>query len=505
MFGKKKADIAGQEGKQKTNDRKIFAFTMFTIANIFAVSAGSFAWFYSATHNSSLTTVSGDLNVKIKTVTAHKYVYPYYNNSSEFIDYESSGIVKGYVVENASMDVVSNYASTTTIPLTTPVAGTISTSAGTSSVIRYTTTVNAKTVNERLKYFLVGDATFNGVSSDPWSVLTGVGFNSTSPITSLSPAIASNVVVSQGATFRLFDATTVSDGSCTYFGYGEPSGNDGKNPCFEITNDGLIKCLRSGIYNFTHRLNVVEDVTTKYLDITLARSDDAIIDNNILDPTIVTLDYYALDPSTRGTLDDYLTAQFPKEIQKQNTMVILDVELGIKNENPITVDLKVLRDAQSASSIYGLDGKYNNDSDFVNGVDGKTADPELMASDFYSYYTVLSDEANKLASSAAIWSALHLETKARVEDAVTVGVDFQKFQNNASFDREIACTLHLNGSTPSTTIAGSDSEKTYHCYIAIEYDYEHCKFFTNKNRTGKRYILSRDFRFQFTGTQETEG
>ena len=499
MFGKKKTDITPQEGKHKSIDRKIFAFTMFTIGNIFALSAASFAWFYTATHNSEISTVSGDMNVNIKKITAHKYVYPFYNNSTEFVDYGVSGTIKSYVIEDTSIDAVDNPATTTTIPLTGTTAGTVSASAGTSSVIHY-----SKSHNENLLYFLVGDAYFNGVSTDPWSNLTGAAFNSTSAISTESSAIASNVVVSKGAMFKLFDSTSVDGSNCTYFTYGEPSGNSSKTPCFSIEN-GSIKCLKSGIYTFTYRVEVVEEVETKYLDIALSRSDNAIIDNNVLDPTMVTLDYYASPIATRGTFDEFLSAHFPAKIQEQNTMVILDVELTYKNENPIEAGLKIFRNADPSGSIYNLAGKYANTGSYIHGVESNTPDPELRSSDFYSFYGLFCDEANQFANVQSLWNAMHLETRSKVEDEVVKGVDFVRFQNDTTFDTEVSCPLALQGSTPSTTIPGSTSESTYHCYVAIEYDYDHCKFFTNEDRLGKRYILGRDFYFYFTGTQVTEG
>ena len=97
-----------------------------------------------------------------------------------------------------------------------------------------------------------------------------------------------------------------------------------------------------------------------------------------------------------------------------------------------------------------------------------------------------------------------------------------KFSNiDTNFDDVLPCTLNPKeaGDTAVVSAGGSISSSSenssassnnastdniYHCYIAIEYDYEHCTYFLNKNRLGKTYLLDRDFTFHFFGVQHKE-
>ena len=120
----------------------------------------------------------------------------------------------------------------------------------------------------------------------------------------------------------------------------------------------------------------------------------------------------------------------------------------------------------------------------------------LRASDFYNYYAQFTK--TPYASSNALWAAMH-----RVGDA-----NSQKFVNGSSFDTIIDCPLNLKENDDSTVIPANDPESLadniYHCYISIEYDYEHSSYFLNKNRLGKTYLLDRDFGFYFFGVQRRE-
>ena len=109
--------------KKKRKVRLYATLVSLTIAVIATLSVASYAWFAMFTAGSNLATVTGDLNVNINKITAYKYVYPYYQNSTEFIDYGSTGTVKGYVVEDSSINSPSDpvNSATITFAVNTPV------------------------------------------------------------------------------------------------------------------------------------------------------------------------------------------------------------------------------------------------------------------------------------------------------------------------------------------------------------------------------------------------
>lgn len=474
MFGKKKADIAGQEGKQKTNDRKIFAFTMFTIANIFAVSAGTFAWFYAATHNSEMSTVSGDMNVTVQKVEAYKYIYPFFKNSTTMVDYYGEGDVKRFVIQDKE-----NYQSV-------PAGDTAVFELSATSSWSYDSDLALSATNFRydnvqtFTRYLVGDSTFLGIddlnpsedSDDPWAThIKALAFSDTSIMNNGVEISLNNVVISLGATFTLVDKTTsVTNGK--RFTYTLDSEASDSNAPFEAVSGDCIRCLRAGIYNVSYYMS--DDKS--YLSLTAtSRSDDAIIGNNLLDPTMINIDYYG----SKKNIEKYKTGidkYMPDAIQAQKTMVILDVTLDYKNENPIDAGLDVLREGNVV----------------------ETAD-HFKASRFYSFYARLAKDENKMTTADEIWTTMHLPGDHQT-DSVN---DFTKFPDSGS---RISCNLlpHDPGSGDSLLVPGSLAKTTYHCYVGIEYDHEHCAYFLDENRLGKTYYLDRDFGFFFTGTQHIE-
>ena len=68
----------------------------------------------------------------------------------------------------------------------------------------------------------------------------------------------------------------------------------------------------------------------------------------------------------------------------------------------------------------------------------------------------------------------------------------------------IDCTLRPKTNSDSTLVPVSANSQTYHCYIAIDYDYERMQFFVNQDRVGKTYLLDRDFGFYFSAEEYLE-
>ena len=335
-------------------------------------------------------TVAGDLDVEIKKFSAYKYVFPYHNNSADFIDYDSVGQVKSYVIEDTAIETPTSLATVATFPLTTLTNKAYATSPSDaaigSSKVYYEPT-------HTFNYYLMGDSTFTGVTGNEWSSMTATAFSRREEPTSSDSVIVSNVVVSCGAVFTLFDVHGLDEGVCNYFSYGTPTLTGGSNSRFVIVepeNAGdfpRLQCLKSGIYSFEY----LTDGSGNYsLRITsTSRSDNAIIGSNLVDPTMITIDYRgSADHTLYPTIDDYL----PDAIQNQNTMVVLDVELAYKNKNTIDVGLQIKREAQNARSIYGFTSKYETtDSYTYLGYVSEGQRNPLNASDFYSFYAAASD------------------------------------------------------------------------------------------------------------------
>ncbi len=459
--------------KHMSTRAKLIAVTSIAIGNLAAATAGAIAWFSVAVRSSNIDTVAGDLNVDILKVTAHKYVYPYYANSAEFINYDETGQVESYVIEDADYP-SGDYESSVTFTLGEAVPGTYVTSGtGTSSSVLFPEGSN-------FLYYLMGDTVFTGTSTS-WSTADAVPFSFSAEATAENPATIDGVVLSCGAEFTLFDARSANNLSCTYLNYASASVSKENGARFEITESNTLRCLQAGIYSFAY--------TPTSLTITLHnRSNDAVIGNNALDPTKISIDYYATPAGSRpASIAEYL----PAAIQAQNTMVVLDVELSYKNASEVDAGLKVLRNDPTAFD-------YNDDSANLIGYVNEQNPNPISASAFYAFYPVMSQAS--LGTPTEVWNALHdVATNARSgEDYL-----YSKFAGEGA---SIPATLHSDTLTEyegKITLDASNGT-SYHCYIGIDYDYEYINYFLNQNRIGKTYRLDRDFGFYFTATQHLE-
>lgn len=487
--------------KSKSRKTTIALLTM-SISGAFAFSSATFAWFcLSSGNNASIATFSGDLGVSINKISAYKYVYPYHNNSVEFIDYDGAGQVKSYVIEDTSVETPDNLANKVTFSLGKIGNQSYATSGSDGSIgptkIHYDNT-------NTFKYYLVGDNTFTGVSTNPWSTLSATAFARRDAPVQGEPVSIENIVISKGAEFILFDANSIDGNTCSYFTYNSPATSPSGNSRFAVVDSNRLQCLASGIYRFDYRV-VGDDF---FLDITLtSRSDNAIIGSNLIDPTKITIDYRGTAASTYSSLNDYL----PFAIHDQKTMVVLDVELTYQNKNPITAGLQINREAMKSHSIYSFNGKYATTNAYTfRGYVNNQQRNELYASDFYAFTSLFAKAENAFATPTEAWNSFHstYQTDYELEDGkqhiVPLENPYEKFQNDTSYDISIDCTLRPKTNSDSTLIPVSISEQTYHCYIAIDYDYEHMQFFVNQDRVGKTYLLDRDFGFFFSATEYLE-
>lgn len=481
---------------------KIIGFSMLILGSVAAATMTTLAWFNLSTKESKIKMVSGDLNVDINKVFAYKYVYPYYKNSTEFIDYDSEGTVKKYVLEDHVLEYNSTKADditissdNATISLGTKVRRSFTNNQNEATSLNVCVpTVTSGIYAPEFRYYLIGDGLFCGVDNS-WSLTDGYAFGLRENVTESKFAIMDNIVVSAGSSFSLLEAYQVQENDQTVYAYHYfPINSIAESASsFRIIDDNgdeigdRLLCLRSGIYTFTYSPNQLKiELRTSEEG---QRKDISVIANNLMDPTMITIDYNgSVNKTTYPTIESYV----PTAIYNQNTTVILDVELNFKNPNPVDANLQIERTNATSNSIFNLANKYNDTThNLVGYVDQNHQNP-LRASDFYNFYAVFTK--TPYANSTAIWNGIH-----RVGDA-----NSHKFLNGQTYDKTIDTTLNLKENDDSTTVAASGTNNTYHCYIAIEYDYEHSLYFLDKNRLGKTYLLDRDFGFHFSGIQHKE-
>ena len=506
IFGKK-----NNNGQHRRINRKVLIFASLAFVNVVAVSSVSLAWFITMTSETRMAAFSGDLDVDIEKITAYKYVYPFYGKSVDIVDYSSQPTLKGYVLEDKDEAI----GEKGTAKITEIVFDSLGT--GGSYVTSTASDVGPRKVHRTAEldfnYYIIGDDVFTGVPDNPWFTGTGAYLAADED----STYSVRNVSISRGAKFSIFSKDNCGNGnSYNYFTYASVSGSSGDLPRFSIRKESdesseytVICCLTSGVYDITY--------SSEKITFTAVRSgpnlDDAAIGNNILDPTMINIDYNGsasrmikpgtIDELLYPTINDYI----PVAIQEQMTMVIFDVQLTYKNANPVVAGLEVRRGA--STQISRATGGYATTS-FTSGYTVSnnvvTRNP-LDASDFFAYNALFAKESNAFQPVAAsgddpaktaaevLWETMHKPT----DDG-----SFARFQVDP-YDSVIACPLF-----PKTT-SGSDQDSTliqpslngnrYHCYIGVEYDCQHIPFFLNENRLGKRFVLDRDFGFFFSAKQ----
>ena len=492
-----------QNGEKNRRILKYVAFGTLAIGNVASVVVATMAWFNINSRDSKIDMVSGDLDVEIRKVTAYKYIYPYYSNSTEFVDYDSEGIVKKFILEDHELiygeqdiDDIAISSDNATITLGTKELGTTTTTAASASSSNVY--IPSADYVPEFRYYLVGDDLFSGVN-DSWSLPMAYAFGLRENVANDKPAILDNVVVSAGSSFRLLEALeTIQTGQKVYiYNYFPLDSIAESSSAFRVIDDNSdgvgdrLLCLRSGIYTFTYSPNSLAiSLHTRNAG---ERKDISVIINNSLDPTKVSIDYAgSVDKTDYPTIESYMN----QAIFDQNTSLILDVELNFKNANEIDVGLTVERTDARSVSIFNLADKYADTTHNLIGYVDETHQNMLRASDFYNYYALFTK--TPYATTNAVWSAMH-----RVGDA-----NSQKFINGTTYDSKIDCVLNLKELDDSTVIAANNPDSgldnIYHCYICVDYDYEHNVYFLDKNRLGKTYLLDRDFGFHFFGVQHKE-
>ena len=249
---------------------KIVAMTSLTLATLFSAFVASFAWFSLIQPNTDVVLAAGNLEVNLYRLSAYRYVYPFFEGTSTYIDYSKEGKVKETVLMDASDD------SEKTLPETE------TTSEATDSL------------------YLVGDDRFLGYDGSDFSTSDGLKFQRSI----------------DGMSYEIHDFT-LSSGSVFAV-----KNSDGENLSLSLDEDGKIKELgngyfkaeEAGIYDF--KIQKKEDGSSSFSVSGKEREDNAILGMTLFDPT------YALLEGKEGA----------QAIYSQNTCLIFDVTLEVKNQ-----------------------------------------------------------------------------------------------------------------------------------------------------------------------------
>ena len=204
--------------KLSSRKGKIIGFSLLIAGSVGAVTMTTLAWFNLTAKESKIKMVTGDLNVEINKVSAYKYVYPYYKNSTEFVDYDAEGVIKKYVLEdhvlkynNTDVDDIAINSDDATVTLGTRYGGstsdyyTTNQNAASSSKVCIPELEDYTLYKPEFRYYLIGDDLFCGVDNS-WSLTDGYAFAKKDTVSAQAPAVLDNVVVSAGSSFRLLEA-----------------------------------------------------------------------------------------------------------------------------------------------------------------------------------------------------------------------------------------------------------------------------------------------------------
>lgn len=269
--------------KRLSSKGKLILSTTLAIFTLFSTMCASFAWFTIKNPNVRFETVAGDMNIEIESLSAYRYVYPYYEGSNTFIDYQSDKAeVKKYIIKD-------NQEQTFTRPDTSK--------------------REEDTKNEH--YYLVGDTTFiQSEGKEEYDIQTGIVFTNSG-----NARLIEEVTLSKGATFA------ITKNNKDFFSFTSVKTEE-KNITTMIDNT-FFRVNKPGIYK------IIMDETNKTISIQRKpRDDDAILGMTLFDPT------YAIIRNQEGA----------EAIYHQNTCLVYDVGIKATNEtHDITLSLSARR------------------------------------------------------------------------------------------------------------------------------------------------------------------
>lgn len=404
------------QGKIKT----ILLLAM-TIFALFSTMSAVFAWFVVVNPSTKIDTVTGDMSISLNKLSAIKYVYPFYPGSNDFIDYSSTnGKLKTYVL-NDSVDPTS---------------------------LDKEISIDKEGVTDSKACYLVGNSVFLGTTEEKeYSLSSGTILNSSADGNTFS---VKSVSLSVNSTFLLTDekGKKLQFSTVTYH-------KDGKDTKLEdnfLNKDNtLFLAKKAGFYDFT----ITKKQTSGY-DLTItsqSRDDASILGMTLFDPTYAKL--YGMKEA--------------EAIYKQNTCLVYDVVISVKNEmRDFLLNLQVKRKA------------LGNEDGYIN-------ENQYYLSKYLSFKAAMASEINNQ-SIQSIYNFFHRSEESSGSFTYNFG--------GQRFDTEDQIALVTNKKISST------SETTpVHLYLAVDYDPDNMKYFFDKSRLGNSYDLIRDFTFYFSTVQ----
>lgn len=379
--------------KKFSKKGRVILLTSLTIFVLFTTCIASFAWFMTVSPTTPLETISGSMDISIKKVSAYRYVYPYFNSSDTYIDYTQKGKVKEVVMKDSQIEEMGNLPSPT------------------------------HPKNDQ-NYYLIGNSTFLGDGTKEYSLDTGLTFFSKLD----NSYQISDVIISAGSIFG------VSGGKGNLILKQESDVTGMEEFTFK---DGFLQAKTAGRYSLI--LTIDDGGSAKLKIEKTTRTDDAILSMTLFDPTYAKL--YSPNVATA--------------IKDQNTLLVYDVTLDVKNE----------------------------DHDFLLSCDVKRSTSsalEYPISNYLSYQIEKADGSPKFSND--IYNYFH-----------------RKGSDDSSLKTFDESTSSLN--ILSEEIESTSHTTSCHYYIAIDYVAGKLDEFMKESNLGRSFDLKRDYTFYFSSSQ----
>ncbi len=380
--------------KKFSKKGRVILLTSLTIFVLFTTCIASFAWFMTVSPTTPLETITGSMDISIKKASAYRYVYPYFNSSDTYIDYTQKGKVKEVVMKDSQIKEMGNLPSQASKPK-----------------------------NDK-NYYLIGNSTFLGDGTKEYSLDTGLTFFSKLD----NSYQISDVIISAGSIFGVSNG----NGNILLKNEGNVTGME------EFTfKNGFLQAKTAGRYSLT--LTFDDGGSAKLKIEKTKRTDDAILSMTLFDPTYAKL--YSPNVATA--------------IKDQNTLLVYDVTLDVKNE----------------------------DHDFLLSCDVKRSTSSVLEYPISNYLSYQIEKAGvSLTNAEAIYNYFH-------------GIK----SDDGSLKTFEASTSSLN--ILSEKIESTFKTTSCHYYIAIDYVAGKLDEFMKESNLGRSFDLKRDYTFYFSSSQ----
>lgn len=397
--------------KNISGKTKIIGLTSLTIFVLFSCMCASFAWFTVVSPGAKLDMVTGSMDVSIKKLSAYHYVYPYYNYSDSYIDYDQEGSVKAVVLKDDVSEIKQE---------TTP-------------VISPDDDINAG-------FYLLGNRTFAGDNTiADFSFSSGFRFhqdlNNSYTLT--------NITVSAGSIITIYEK---GDSSGLILADNASYNSDE----FKFSKSCLIAQV-AGLYDFT--ITQDDDKNRKVEIKKSKRPDESILSMTLFDPTYAKFNNQEPDEA----------------IFKQNTLIVYDVVLDVKNDgHDFLLDCSVKR------------SENNYSYPISNYLCFKTS-------------SAVTDDENSTIST--IYNTFHVQK----ENVYISDTDWKSFTSDSEQ------SLNLFDDKDNKVIRSASEKTERHYYIAADYNPQKMGTFFQESNLGKEFDLQRDYTLYFSTQQLIDG